>query len=83
MRSRNGGVKSESRVTPSSSVRDPYSFVSQSSSFGDGGAGGNSFVVGVGGGVGGGGGGLSKVLQAMQMYQSPLYMYQGFGGGGR
>ena len=42
--------------------------------------GGNGFSVGFGGGVGGGGGGLLEILQAMQIYQSPLYTSQGFGG---
>ena len=65
----------QERVTPSSSVRDPYSFAPQSSSFGGGGAGGNGFGVGVGGNVGGGseGGGLLEILQAMQMDQFPIY----------
>ena len=64
--------------------RDPSSLASQSSSFGGGGAGGNSFGVGVGAVIRGGDEGrvLSDILQAMNMDQSPLYVYQGFRGGG-
>ena len=60
--------------------------MSWSSSFEGGGVGGNVSGVDIrfGGGVGGGGGGggLLKILQAMHMYQSPLYASQGFCQGG-
>ena len=58
--------------------------MSHSSLFGFGGVGGNCFGVGVRVGVGGGGEGglLSNILQDMKMDQSPLYVSQGFDGGG-
>ena len=52
--------------------------------FGGGGAGGNGFGVEFRDGAGGGGegGGLPEIIQAMQMNQLPLHVYQGFDGGG-
>ena len=81
---RNGGIKSKSGVTPSSSIRDMSYFAPQLSLFGGGGAVGNGFGVGSRGGVRGGGegGGLSEIFQAMQMDQSPFYASQVFGGWG-
>ena len=64
-RQRNGGIKSKSGVTPSSSIRDLSSFAPQLSLFGGGGAVGNGFGVGARGGVRGGGegGGLSEIFR--------------------
>ena len=81
---RNGSIESNIRITPLSSARDPSYFAFQLSLFGGGGAVGNSFGVRVVGGIVGGGecGGLSDIILAVQMDQSPLYTYQGCGGGG-
>ena len=79
-----GGIKSKSRVTPSSSIRDLSSFAPQLSLFGGRGAVGNGFGIRARGGVGGGGdvGGLSDIFEAMQMDQLPLYVSTVFGRGG-
>ena len=45
--------------------------------------GGNGFDFRFGGGIGGEGGRLSKIIQAMQMDQSPIYTSHVFGVGGR
>ena len=83
-RQRNGGIKSKSGVTPSSSIRDMSYFAPQLSLFGGGGAVGNGFGVGSRGGVRGGGegGGLSEIFQAMHTDQLPLYASTVFGRGG-
>ena len=71
---RNGGIKSKSGVTPSSSIRDLSSFTPQLSLFGGGGAVGNGFGVGSRGGVGGGGegGGLSDIYRPCRWINHPF-----------
>ena len=73
-RQRNGGIKSKSGVTPSSSIRDLSYFAPQLSLFGGGGEVGNGFGVGSRGGVGGGGdvGGLSKICNPCRWINRPF-----------
>ena len=77
-RQRNGGIKSKSGVTPSSSIRDLSSFTPQLSLFGGGGAVGNGFGIRARGGVGGGGegGGLSEILSPCRWINRPFTRLQ-------